>query len=68
MSMYAKGSQLLQVLSDVLYCVNYSKNFYLYCITHKDIRLITTNKFLRIRHKVTAWAKFNQATKKSDSA
>ena len=42
----------LGAVSEVLFCLNYSKNFYLYCVTHKDIRLVTSAKLKKLRKTV----------------
>ena len=47
-----KGHREFEALSNLLNCLNYSKNFYLYCVTHKDIRTVTKNKLLRIKEEV----------------
>ena len=39
-------------VSNVLYALNYSKNFYLYCMVHEDIRRVAMEKLRDLHRKL----------------
>lgn len=49
--------QIYDSVADLLYCINYSINFYLYCIANKEVRAAVKDTCLSIASSIKSWSK-----------
>lgn len=49
------GQLIYDSVSDLLFCINYSMNFYLYCIANQEVREAVSEQMQRIKQTLRLW-------------